>query len=215
MQVRARCGATSRRIKPGAGSTTSRKPKPSSARSAISSRARRCAAPPSALASASSTQAERACCAAAPSAIGRARRRPRRPSCRPAAPATAGSRPAPASGPALPAAQRCAGGSLPTCSAAQTPARTTITGARSELPAAGGHPAREAAERRRRGSGSGMVRGRSRVELPGRHSRRAPLPAAAPKALSGVGHFNALKRIRCGLAPSSPRRFFLSASYSW
>ena len=26
---------------------------------------------------------------------------------------------------------------------------------------------------------------------------------------------SALKRMRCGLAPSSPRRFFLSASYSW
>ena len=30
-----------------------------------------------------------------------------------------------------------------------------------------------------------------------------------------VHHFKALKRMRLGLAPSSPRRFFLSASYSW
>jgi hypothetical protein len=28
-------------------------------------------------------------------------------------------------------------------------------------------------------------------------------------------YFKALKRTRLGLAPSSPRRFFLSASYSW
>ncbi len=30
-----------------------------------------------------------------------------------------------------------------------------------------------------------------------------------------LNYFNALKRTRLGLAPSSPRRFFLSASYSW
>ena len=44
-----RCGATRRRISPGAGSTTSRKPKPSTARSS-SSDATSCATPPAALA---------------------------------------------------------------------------------------------------------------------------------------------------------------------
>ena len=45
------------------------------------------------------------------------------------------------------------------------------------------------------------------VQVPS--SRRSAQPAAT------VNYFSALKRRRCGRAPSSPRRFFLSASYSW
>ena len=35
------------------------------------------------------------------------------------------------------------------------------------------------------------------------------------RARAECNYFNALKRTRLGRAPSSPRRFFLSASYSW
>ena len=45
-----------------------------------------------------------------------------------------------------------------------------------------------------------------------RYRRRAPTPAVACGQWTTS---SALKRSRCGLAPSSPRRLFLSASYSW
>lgn len=36
-----------------------------------------------------------------------------------------------------------------------------------------------------------------------------------PDFISTKNYFSALKRTRFGRAPSSPKRFFLSASYSW
>ena len=65
----------------------------------------------------------------------------------------------------------------------------------------------------RAGTAHSMVRRRQSVL---RHcgksldAERAGEPAPARSVL-----LQALKRSRCGLAPSSPRRFFLSASYSW
>ena len=45
------------------------------------------------------------------------------------------------------------------------------------------------------------------------HHRAAP--SATCRDGTSTVYFSALKRSRCGRAPSSPRRFFLSASYSW
>ena len=50
---------------------------------------------------------------------------------------------------------------------------------------------------------------RSQSSRNGRNSQSRRRSASARLSAS------ALKRMRFGLAPSSPRRFFLSASYSW
>ncbi|MCC2633623.1 MAG: hypothetical protein K0S48_1509 [Ramlibacter sp.] len=42
-----------------------------------------------------------------------------------------------------------------------------------------------------------------------------PACAGTLKTLAALAYLSALYLTRCGLAPSSPRRFFLSASYSW
>ena len=45
--------------------------------------------------------------------------------------------------------------------------------------------------------------------------REKPVLVDRSPAGTSRAYFSALKRMRCGRAPSSPRRFFLSASYSW
>ena len=45
--------------------------------------------------------------------------------------------------------------------------------------------------------------------------QRQRAPKGPLSLCKAADYFKALKRTRLGLAPSSPRRFFLSASYSW
>ena len=66
---------------------------------------------------------------------------------------------------------------------------------------------------RRRGA-AGSRRSPGRRPL-GTRKGTEPADAGRARLATRARYLSALKRMRCGRAPSSPRRFFLSASYSW
>jgi hypothetical protein len=82
--------------------------------------------------------------------------------------------------------------------------------AREAIQGAGSVAAAPAARSRRRVTDM-QKKGRGRT---GRHPRFTGKPVIYPEAAARPAQRIGLKRNLCGLAPSSPRRFFLSSSYS-